>query len=181
MHGSSKAHLPPKVLLTGLPGCGKTTLVERVAAQFPGPTGGFLTREVREGGQRVGFEIVTLAGVRGRLSHVKFPGPPRVGRYGVDLAALHRVALPAMEPGPETELMLIDEIGKMECLSPRFIKAMERLLAGPVPLLATVALKGEGFIRQVKAGPGLSLVTVTPENRGGLVQKLILTFSRRRP
>jgi nucleoside-triphosphatase len=167
---------PPRLLLSGPPQCGKTTVVRRVAERFPGRAAGFYTREVRESGRRVGFEIVTLDGEVAWLSHVNFPGPNRVGKYGVDLEGLHRVGLAAMEPGPGVDLIVVDEVGKMECLSPRFVAAMERLWSAPVPLLITVAEKGGGYIGQIKAKPGARLITVTPANRDGLPEKIIKIF-----
>ncbi len=137
---------PLRLLLTGPPQCGKTTVVRRVAERFPGKAAGFYTREVREGGSRVGFEIVTLEGEVAWLSHVDFPGPLRVGKYGVDLDGLHRVGLAAMEPVPGVDLVVVDEVGKLECLSPPFVAAMERLWSAPVALLVTVAEKGGGYM-----------------------------------
>ncbi len=87
------------------------------------------------------------------LSHVDFPGPYRVGKYGVNLENLHRVGLPALEAfccRPGVDLVVVDEVGKMECLSARFIEAMERLWAQPVPLLITVAEKGGGYMAAIK-------------------------------
>ena len=92
----------------------------------------------------MGFEIVSLNGEAAWLSHVDFPGPHRVGKYGVSLENLHRLALPALEARPGLDLLVVDEIGKMECLSPRFVEALERLWTAPVPLLLTVAAKGGG-------------------------------------
>jgi nucleoside-triphosphatase len=164
---------PLRLLLTGPPQCGKTTVVRRVAAAFPGRAAGFYTQEVRERGRRVGFEIVTLDGERGWLSHVDFPGPHRVGKYGVDLENLERLALPAMAAGPGVDLIVVDEIGKMECLSRGFMTAMERLWEeAPVPLLVTVALKGGGYIQKIKEKPEGLLITVTFENRDELPGRL---------
>jgi nucleoside-triphosphatase len=166
---SSPCHNPaPRLLITGPPQCGKTTVVRRVVEGFPGRAAGFYTREVRVAGRRVGFEIVTLDGRVAWLSHVDFPGAQRVGKYGVDLEALHRVALPALAPSPGIDLMVIDEVGKMECLSPRFVAALEGLWPAPLPLLVTVAEKGGGFIAAIKRRPGARLITVTPGNRGAL-------------
>jgi nucleoside-triphosphatase len=158
-------NLPPRLLLTGPPQCGKTTVVRRVTKNFPGRAAGFYTREARVAGRRVGFEIVTLDGEVAWLSHVDFPGPQRVGKYGVDLEALHRVALPALTPAPGIDLIVVDEVGKMECLSPRFVAAMEALWTATVPLLITVAQKGGGFIARLKTKPGACLITVNPDNR----------------
>ncbi len=162
-----------RILLTGPPQCGKTTVVQKVVARWPGQAAGFYTREGREAGRRLGFEIVTLAGDRAWLSHVDFPGPLRVGKYGVNLENFHRVALPALEGPPGVDLVVVDEVGKMECLSPRFVAAMERLWRQPVPLLITVAEKGGGYIAAIKAKPGKTLLTVTSANRDELPGRLL--------
>lgn len=165
--------LPPRLLLTGPPQSGKTTVVERLLKRFPGRAAGFITREVRVAGRRVGFEIVTLEGQRGWLSHVDFPGPHRVGKYGVDLDSLERLVLPVLTFKPEIELYVVDEVGKMECLSPRFVAALEALWPAPVPLLLTVAEKGGGYIARLKAKPGGRLFRLTPANREAMPEILL--------
>jgi nucleoside-triphosphatase len=168
----------PRLLLTGPPQCGKTTVVRRVVEGFPGRAAGFYTREVRQSGRRVGFEIVTLAGEVAWLSHVDFPGPHRVGKYGVDLEGLHRVGLPALTPAPGVELIVVDEVGKMECLSPRFIAALEHLWSLPVPLLVTVAEKGGGYIAQIINKPGSRFITVHAGNRDSLPATILNILAR---
>jgi nucleoside-triphosphatase len=149
-------------------------VVRRVVERFPGKAAGFYTREVREGGSRVGFEIVTLDGEVAWLSHVDFPGPERVGKYGVDLTGLHRVGLVALTPAPGVELIVVDEVGKMECLSKRFVVAMERLWTeAKIPLLITVAEKGGGLIAALKGKPDKILLSVTPANRDALPARIL--------
>ncbi len=47
------------LLLTGLPGVGKTILVRRVLARLDAlRVAGFTTEEIRKGGRRLGFRIV---------------------------------------------------------------------------------------------------------------------------
>ncbi len=162
-----------RVLLTGLPRSGKTTAVQRVVADFWGQAAGFYTREIRHHGTRVGFEIITLAGQTAVLSHVDFPGPLRVGKYGVNLENLHQVALPALVPAPGLDLIVVDEIGKMECLSPRFIAVMENLWRAPVHMLATIAAKGGDYIQTVKQKPGLILLNINPQNREEIPAKIL--------
>ncbi len=164
---------PLRLLLTGPPQCGKTTVVRRVVETFPGRAAGFYTQEVREGGRRLGFVIVTLDGEEAWLSHVDFTGPHRVGKYGVSLENLHRVALPAMSLRPGIDLIVVDEVGKMECLSPRFIRALEELWAADVARLVTVAAKGGGYIARVREKPDALLMVVTPENRDELPEKIL--------
>jgi nucleoside-triphosphatase len=162
-----------RILLTGPPQCGKTTVVQKVVARWPGRASGFYTREVRQHGTRLGFEIVTLAGATALLSHVDFPGPHRVGKYGVNLDNFHRVALPALAAIPGVDLVVVDEVGKMECLSARFVTAIESLWRQPVPLLVTVAEKGGGYIAVIKEKPGKILITVTPGNRDELPDRIL--------
>ena len=165
-----------RILLTGPPQCGKTTVVQKVVARWPAQAAGFYTREVRQQGIRLGFEIVTLAGAIALLSHVDFPGPHRVGKYGVSLENFHRVALPALEVIPGLDLIVVDEVGKMECLSPLFVATMECLWAAPVPLLVTVAAKGGGYIAALKGKPDKTQLIVTPANRDALPFRILELF-----
>ncbi len=162
-----------RIFLTGPPQCGKTTVIQKVVADFPGQAAGFYTREVWERGRRVGFEIVTLAGATALLSHMDFPGPLRVGKYGVNLDNFHRLALPTLEAAPGVDLIVVDEVGKMECLSNEFAAAIERLWTAPVRLLITVAEKGGGLIAGLKAKPDKILLTVTPANREALPAQIL--------
>jgi nucleoside-triphosphatase len=155
------------LLLTGSPGCGKTTVLERVLAHLGDlRLAGFLTRELREQGQRVGFEAIGLGGHRVILAHVRFRSLVSVGRYGVEPDRLVPLIIEEMIRPPGTvDTYLIDEIGKMECHCPQFTEAIRRLLEGPVPLVATIALRGGGLIGEVKKRPNVQIVEVTRGNR----------------
>jgi nucleoside-triphosphatase len=88
-----------RVLLTGRPGCGKTTLIKRVVNNLPRGAGGFYTEEIRDGGTRAGFKIVTLDGEEAVFAHVDLTaaaGPDRLGKYGLDLSALERIGVGAV-------------------------------------------------------------------------------------
>src|SRR5262245_28058879 len=134
---------PHALLLEAPPGAGKTTALARLAelvAARGRRAAGLLTRELRERGARVGFAIETLGGARATLARADGSGEPRVGRYVVDVAALDRVVAVALRDDAPADVVLVDEIGKMECLSPRFVAAVTRLLDGGRLLAATVAL-----------------------------------------
>jgi nucleoside-triphosphatase len=166
---------PVRLLIAGRPGAGKTTVVSRLAEllQEAGvPLGGFLTRELRRDGRRVGFEIESFAGERGVLAHVELPGPPRVGRYGVDLEAFERLALPAVERRGEERVVLVDELGKMELASKRFREATVALFDRPVPIVATVQTRPHPFTARLTRRPDVETVQLTAANRDRLPGEL---------
>jgi len=172
--------MPANLLLTGRPGVGKTTLVRRVLEELNDvPATGFYTAEIRSGGRRLGFHVVTLDGQEAVLAHVEIPGKRRVSRYGVDVATFERVALPSLIPGPPTHLIMIDEIGKMECFSRAFREAVLRALDADTPVLATIALRGDRFIEGLKAREDVELVEITPANRDDLVKELAAGLKER--
>jgi nucleoside-triphosphatase len=135
------------------------------------PLAGFFTEEIREGRVRVGFRIETFAGDRDVLAHVELPGPPRVGKYGVDLEAFERLALPALVP-PAGGVTLVDELGKMELASARFREAVTELLDTDAPLVATVHAFRHPFTDELKRRPGVELVRLTRANRDDLPDAL---------
>jgi nucleoside-triphosphatase len=110
----SEAHVvTEKVLLTGRPGCGKTTLIKRVVNNLPQRAGGFYTEEIRDRGTRVGFKIVTLDGDEVVFAHVALKTSERVGKYRLDLSALEAVGVKAIREAVQAQrLVVIDEIGR---------------------------------------------------------------------
>jgi nucleoside-triphosphatase len=151
--------------LTGTPGVGKTTVLRRAAEQLADlEICGFTTEEIREAGQRVGFRIETFGGRSDVLAHVNIRSPHKISRYGVDLAALDRVVKDEFSPA-RAHVVFIDEIGKMESLSRRFVETVESLVDSAKVFVATVALRGEDFIERVKRRPDVLLWTVSRANR----------------
>jgi nucleoside-triphosphatase len=158
--------MPKNLLLTGPPGCGKTTLVRKIVQDLGGlPMAGFYTEEIREGRERVGFALVGLDGRRGLLSHVKVGGPHLVGRYGVDIAGFESFLQDLEMTNPNLRLIIIDEIGKMECLSCMFRKLVGVCLESPVIFLATIALRGTPPIEKIKVRPDARVIAMNQENR----------------
>jgi nucleoside-triphosphatase len=162
-----------KILLTGRPGCGKTTLIKRIVNNLPRSAGGFYTEEIRDGSTRAGFKIVTLNGKEIVFAHVDFKSPDRVGKYGLDLSALERIGVDAVRQAIQAcRLVVIDEIGPMEIRSPIFQDAVNEALDSKVPLLATIFARPLPFTEAIKSRPDVPLIEVRPDNRERLVSEL---------
>jgi nucleoside-triphosphatase len=162
------------ILITGLPGVGKTTLIRNIVEALKDlrPVG-FYTAEIREGGIRKGFECVSLDGRRGLLSHTDIRSSHRVGKYKVHVKGFEDFlsSLPLLTPS--TRLVIIDEIGKMECFSERFKECLIECLNSAKWVLATIALKGSGFIEEVKRRHDITLFEITQRNRNSLLPEIL--------
>lgn len=158
------------LLLTGRPGVGKTTVIKRVLEALKVPATGFYTREIRGPRGRLGFEAITLDGRRCTLAHVNFKSFYRVSKYGVDVSTFEETIVPSIDPDlhPHAALIVIDEIGKMECFSDRFCKTVIRALDSSKPVLGTITLGGNAFIEGIKRRSDVEIILVTLENRDRL-------------
>ena len=154
------------LLLTGAPGTGKTTTIREAISSSNAKAGGFYTQEMRQGTARLGFEIITLDGHRAILAHADFHRPQRVGKYGVDVATLDRVAVTAARQAMrESDVVVIDEVGKMELLSPAFRDVLIEVLNSRKRLLGTIMLQPHPFVDQIKRDARVRVVLLTRANR----------------
>ncbi|KAE8664228.1 Nucleoside-triphosphatase C1orf57 isoform 2 [Hibiscus syriacus] len=174
------------LLVTGPPGVGKTTLIMRIceSLKLSNPNiklQGFYSQEIRQGGERVGFEVVTLDGRRGQLASSAISSPeahrwPAVGKYRVDIAWFESLVLPELKIREDTDLFIIDEVGKMELFSSYFFPAILNILQSNIPLLATVPIPKFGkdlpAVVWLKNHPGATIFTLDKSNRDATKEQI---------
>jgi nucleoside-triphosphatase len=164
-------------LVTGPPGVGKSTLVSKVVLRLKSAgviVGGCTTSEKRSGGTRVGFEVRDLtSGRTGELAMVESKFGPRVGRYRVNLTDLAKVGAAGVDAAASTsELIVIDEVGPMELVSPEFRRAVQKCIASGKPMLAVVHERFEDDLLSELRAKAQALLTLSTENRDSTTDEL---------
>ncbi|MFQ5987800.1 MAG: NTPase, partial [Dehalococcoidia bacterium] len=161
-------------LLTGGPGVGKTTIIKQAIGNLQGKAGGFFTEEIRAGGVRQGFRIVTLEGQSATLAHIDIKSPYRVSKYGVDMEGLDRVGVAALRVATrECDLVVVDEIGKMELFSPSFREAVLEAIDGGKRVLGTIMLTSHPWADRIKRHPNVALISVTRMNQRQVLEQVL--------
>ena len=154
------------ILITGKPGVGKTTLIIKLIEELDLNVGGFYTQEMRLGGRRVGFKIITLDGEESILAHIDIKSPYRVSKYGVNLEGLEKVGVESIWRAlKKNKIIVIDEIGKMELFSPRFKEAVNSALNSDKITIATILLAPNPYTDKIKRRQDVKLFYLTQENR----------------
>ena len=165
-------------LVTGPPRSGKSTLIERAVSQIQVPMTGFFTTEIRQGGKRMGFSIDTLDGKTGVLAHRGIKSLFRVGPYGVNLQDLDQIAVPSMLPTEPGEIVIIDEIGKMEVFSPLFKKTLLQVLESSNQVIGSISKKGDNFIQNIKKRDDVFLIPMSESTRDFALDLLLQQIRR---
>jgi nucleoside-triphosphatase len=161
-------------LLTGSPGTGKTTVIRQAIARSEVKAGGFYTEEIRSGSTRQGFRIITLDGRDAVLAHVGSHSRYRVSKYGVDVQNLDNVGVAAINQAIEiSDLIVIDEIGKMELFSPDFRQAVLKAIDGGKKVLGTVMLNPNPFADSIKRHPEVKVVQLTRANHDEVLREIV--------
>jgi len=161
-------------LLTGRPGIGKTSLIKQAVARMKGKAGGFYTEEIRSRGVREGFRLVTLDGQDAILAHVNIHSPYRVSKYGVDIDNLDRVGVSALhQAAQQCDLVIVDEIGKMELFSANFREAVLQIIDSGKRVLGTIMLNPDPRADAIKRKPQVKVVEVTRANHQEVLEELL--------
>lgn len=160
-------------LLTGRPGTGKTSIIKQAVAGMKGEAGGFYTEEIRSQGVREGFRLVTLDGHSAILAHIDIHSQYRVSKYGVDIDSLDRIGVSALyQAAEECDLVVVDEIGKMELFSANFREAVLHIIGSGKKVLGTIMLSPNPWADAIKRQPQVSLVEVTRVNYQQVLEEL---------
>lgn len=171
--------LGKNILITGVPGVGKTTLIKKLCDELRlfHPVG-FYTAEIREKGVRKGFELIDLDGRKGLLSHVETKSRFRVGKYGVDVAGFDHFLDEIDFLNPRSQVIIIDEIGKMESFSGKFRGLVQKVLDSNKLVIAVIALKGGGIIPEVKQRHDSTIFEITIRNRDSFAGEILALLRR---
>ncbi|MGC8778542.1 MAG: nucleoside-triphosphatase [Candidatus Caldatribacteriaceae bacterium] len=171
-----------RVVVLGRPGVGKTTLVRKVAEAFPGCFRGFYTAEIRKGKERTGFGIKTLSGKEGILAERGRRSPLQVGRYGVLLEDLETIGVREIEEALRSGIpLLLDEVGKMELLSPLFREWFFRAWSESSFVLVTSCFPPLREVRDLWENEGVRKFVLDRGNReelGREIMDLVRTLLR---
>lgn len=160
------------IFLTGAPSAGKTTVIKKVIANLGVPANGFYTEEERKDGRRIGFLMKTLDGKTAYLAHQDIKSDFHIRRYGVSIENIETIAVPSIKP-VDNNIVILDEIGKMECFSDVFKEAAINALDSPNLVVGTITFGGDDFILDVKEREDIEIHEVTLDNRD-LLPELIL-------
>jgi nucleoside-triphosphatase len=168
---------PVRIAVSGPPGIGKSTLVQKVAGATKARVGGVLARDKRYKERRLGFELLDLGtGEVGMLADEAGDGP-QLGKYRVHLGDLDTIGAAAVEKAVNYDLIIIDEIGPMELASQRFIMAVEKALLSSKPMLVVLHQWSNHRLAK-KIRNSFRVIEVTKENRDALVEEIAKEFKK---
>jgi len=164
-------------LVTGPPSVGKSTLVSKVIVRLKSAgviVGGCTTYARRSKGARVGFEVLDLSsGRKGELASVDSKLGPRVGRYRVNLTDLAGIGAAGLNTAAaSSELIVIDEVGPMELVSPEFRRAVKRCIDSGKPVFAVVHERLDDDLLNEMRTKAKLIVTLSVENRDTSAEEL---------
>lgn len=163
------------IFIRGKPKSGKTTLIIKIIEKLKNiSSGGFYTEEIREGKNRVGFMIRTFGEEEGILSHVNFKSGPRVGKYRVDINAINKLIVDSIKGAiRDKDIVIIDEIGKMEMFSENFKSAVKNALDNKKRVLATIPVYPNTFLDSLKSRPDIEIFNLDMDNRDRLAEGIL--------
>ncbi len=171
----------PKIGITGMPSVGKTETLTKIIEFLEENgyvTGGMITEPIIKKKKRVGFYVENWQTKEKEVfAHEDFiDANDKIGKYGVDTDALERIGIPAIEKAiidKETNIIIIDEIGKMEMLSEKFCEIVTDALDSDKPIIVTLHKKSRTpLLQDVRRRDDIRILEVTVVNRNLLPYKI---------
>lgn len=168
-----------KIGITGLPGAGKTYALMKVMEMLEADgmtVGGMITEPIVKKNRREGFYVMDWASKERRVFASKdIESKITVGRYGVDVTALEEVGVRALQYATaNSDVIVIDEVGKMEVESPGFIAAVKDALDADKPLILTLHKKSRNpLLQDIRRRDDIRILEVTQVNRNLLPYKIV--------
>jgi len=167
--------MPKNVILTGLPGVGKTKIIKRLLKDLNALiVHGFYKESIIENNICKGFRTITTDLKEQILAHQYIEGPHRIGEFGVNIEGFEKLILPELVLNRGTELFMIDEIGKMECLSAAFCTQLKNLLDSSYPVIATYATGAIPDLHELKTRSDVVIIQITKQNRESIWKNVLL-------
>jgi len=171
---SNFVSMPKNILITGFPGVGKTTIIKKIIKQLSCEIDGFYTHEMREEGRRTGFYITDFEGNQMVMASEKSESPYRVNKYGVNVEAFEKIGISAMERALQNgDLIVIDEIGRMEMFSPKFCDMLREVFDSEKPLLASIKKIDCELTKELKKREDVELFEITKHSRDAIIQDVL--------
>ncbi len=165
------------IFLTGAPSSGKTTVIKKIIRRLDFPACGFYTEEERLDGSRIGFVLKNLDGKTAYLAHQDLKSKFRIRRYGVSIENINTIAVPSISSPDNSTIIILDEIGKMECFSEEFKTAAVKILDSPNIVIGTITLGGDDFIEAIRNRQDIEILEVDQDNRDALPDVILRKIS----
>ncbi|MCM8763094.1 MAG: NTPase [Candidatus Omnitrophica bacterium] len=165
------------ILLTGRPRSGKTTLLKQIIKDLKASSGGFYTEEIIKDNKRIGFKLITLDGKEGILAKEGLESKFRLGRYGINLKDLEEIGVRAIKEALKNkDVVIIDEIGKMELFSQKFKEVVLEALNSEKRIIGVVHRENRGFLKDIKSRPDIELFELNLENQKEILERINSMF-----
>jgi nucleoside-triphosphatase len=168
-----------KIGITGLPGAGKTYALLKVIEMLEGngkKVGGMITEPIVKRGRREGFYVMDWATKDKKVFASKdIESKVMVGRYGVDITALEDIGVKALKGATaNADVIVIDEVGKMEVESESFVAAVKEAMDADKPLILTLHKKSRNpLLQDIRRRDDVRILEVTQVNRNLLPYKIV--------
>jgi len=163
------------ILLTGKPGVGKTTVIKKIIEKYKKNISGFYTEEIREKGNRVGFRIKNTDGEEGLLSHIDIKSKFKVGKYSVNIRDIDRIGVDSINRAlnnDEMDIIVIDEIAKMELFSENFKNVVLSSLNSSKIVVGVIQDKNIEFLNRIRERKDVKIISITFQNRDEIAEDI---------